>query len=739
MKLFDALSHMGSAKLTRRTFLKASAGATGLALLGLSGCQTNASGSRRRNARRGAQLSYQTCPRNCHDTCAIISETAEGRITRIKGDPNHPITAGSLCVKMNHYRNWVYHPDRILYPMKRVGTKGEGKFERISWDEALNTIAQNLNEIVSTYGSEAVLPYSYSGNLGYVQNYGPPERFFNRLGASFLARDVCVAAGSAALLHSYGADYGVDPENYAHSKLLVSWGINEAATNVHALKFIQQAQENGAKIVVVNPARTPLANQADMFLQIKPGTDAALALGVINLIIINRQHDQEYINQYTTGFDALVEKAREYPIARVASLTGLTEESIREFAELYGTIKPSIIRIGYGMQRHTNGGSMVRAISMLPAVVGQLGTGAASGYAYINFAYWVADWAALGRPDLLGGAAPRSISMNQLGAALTGALETTKELPVKGLIVFNSNPLAITQNAGLARTGMARDDLFTVVMDIFRTDTVDYADIVIPASTFFEYEDFNQTYLGSYIYHNEPAIQALGESRSNSEFFNALAKRCGFTEALWDDTVEDCIRAALANNHPFNSGATYERLKKEHWIKQTLPVPFADKVFPTPSGKIEFYSESLREKGLHPVADYVPLVESETASPALFRRYPLLLLTPAGKNLLNSQMHNVAHISELMGQPIIFIHPNDAAPRGIQDGSLLEVYNDRGVTRLVARISDKAVKPGVTVSHSSPWPKLLNGTNINNLTHDRLTDIGGGSTYHTNLVEIRRV
>jgi len=739
MKLLDNLPNAWDTKMTRRTFLKTSAGVVGIGGLAMMGLSCAGMPGATRRGRTSRQLSFQTCPRNCHDTCGIITETVDGVITRIKGDPTHPITAGSLCVKMNHYRNWVYHPDRILYPMKRVGAKGEGRFERISWDEALDIAAQRINGVVNTYGAEAVLPYDYSGVLGYVQNYGPPIRFFHRLGASFLAREVCASAGSAAIPYTYGVDMGLSPEDYVDTKLMVSWGINEAATNVHGIKFIHQAQEKGAKLVVVNPSRTPLANQADLYLQIKPGTDAALALGVINILIERGLHDQDYINRYTIGFDQLVQQARQYPVDRVASITGLTRESILEFAELYGTIKPSIVRMGYGMQRTTNGGSMIRAISLLPAVVGQVGAGRSAGYTYINSAYWDVDWNAVQRYDLVGDATPRTINMNELGKALTGGLETTRDLPIKCLIVFNSNPLAMVQHSGLARRGMDREDLFTIAVDIFKTDTVDYADLVLPACTFFEFEDFNQSYLGYYISHNAPAIPPLGESRANSDIFNALAKRCGFTEDLWNDTPEDVIRAALSNNSPLFSGATYERLKEEHWIKLTIPVPFADKVFPTPSGKIEFYSERLREVGLHPVAEYVPLLESATASPALFARYPLLLLTPATKNFSNSMMHNVRHIEELMGHPIIFIHPDDANARGIADGDMLEAYNDRGTTRLAARVSDKAVKPGVTVAHKCTWPKLLDGTSVNKLTYDYLTDIGGGSTYHTNLIELRKV
>lgn len=709
-------------------------------LVGLEGFSLSGVGEARANDEVSEPVfKHCTCPRNCHDTCSLICKVVDGKIVSITGDPDNPITSGAPCVKMNHYINWVNSADRILYPMKRVGAKGEGKFERITWDEAYEVIASKINEAVEQYGPQAILPHSYSGNLGFVQNYSAPHRFFYRLGASKLARDICSSAGAAAVPFTYGADFGIDPENYVKTSLYVSWGINEAATNVHAVKFIKQMKEAGGKLIVINPVRTPLANFADLFIRPKPGTDAALALGVANIIIEEGMYDAEYVEQNTVGFDELKTKAAEYPVERVSEITGVSAEDVRALAEMYGgTADSSVIRIGYGIQRNTNGGSMVRAITLLPALMGMVGKDDHSGYVYMNAGYWAVD---LGGNDgsALDPEGTRTISINQLGLALTGGLETTKEIPVTVLIAFNSNPVAVSSNSELIREGLMREDLFTVVSDIFATDTVDYADIVLPASTFFEYEDINQDYLGWYLRYNEPAIEPMGECKSNIEMINGLAKACGFTDEMFDDTAADVIKDLIGPGEGYYEGITYERLQQEHWIKITAGVPFADKAFPTPSGKIELYSELLAEAGLDPVAEYVPTLESEEGSPDLFAKYPLTLLSPSTKNLLNSQMHGVPQIADLIGDPLLFITPQDADQRGIADGDEVIVKNDRGEVHLIARVSETCTAPGVVKTIKCPWPKLSrDGKNVNALTSDVLTDLGNNSTYHTNLVEVSK-
>ncbi len=752
MKLHEKVSAFFSEKLvSRRSFLKGSATAGAAAtMMGLVGCSTEEETPdvqdpvtpdvQEPTPAPVGTLTHQACPRNCHDTCSIISEVVDGKIVKISGNKDNVITAGGLCVKMNHYMSWVYSPDRVLYPMKRVGAKGEGKFEQITWDEALATIADKTKAAIDQYGSETVLPYSYSGNLGMVQNYGAPNSYFNRIASSRLQRTVCASAGDAAIPYTYGADNGLDPEQYPNTKLYVSWGINEAATNVHALKFIKECKENGGKILVVNPVRIPIANFADQFVQIKPGTDAAFALGVANYIIENNMQDQAYIDANTIGYDELKAKAAEYTLARTAEITGVSEQEIIDFATTYAGTKPSILKIGYGIQRNSNGGSMIRAITLLPALVGTIGMGDNSGYTYINAAYWKPNYSGLTSPEFVEGMDLRRINMNEIGKALTGDHPLTSELPITVLMVYNSNPVAITQNVGLVRKGLAREDLFTVVMDIFRTDTADYADIILPACTFFEYEDLNQDYLGFYVRYNQPAIAPLGESKSNMDMFAMIAKAMGYTDSFFDMTSEEAMAVVLDQVDLIDQGITYEKLKADGFAKIHVDTPYKDKVFKTPSGKIEFYSETLGETGLHPVADYVPTAESSDGDPALFAKYPLTLVTPATKNLLNSQMHSIPQIQELMGEPVVFVNTEDAASRGIADGDKLRLYNDRGETILVARVSADTTRKGTLLAFNCPWPKLIEGgTSVNELTSDRLTDIGFGSTYHTNLVEIAKM
>jgi anaerobic selenocysteine-containing dehydrogenase len=619
--------------------------------------------------------------------------------------------------------------------MKRVGKKGAGIWEQISWQEANEIIANKFKEISDTYGAEAILPYSYSGNLGLVNNYGVPNRFWHKLGASNLERSVCSTAGSVATKYTFGQVGGIDPETYAKTQLFVSWGINHAATNVHALKFINQARENGAKVVEINPVRTPLASQADLFIQLKPGTDAALALGAMNVIISENLYDKNFVANYTLGFEELAEKVKAYPADKVAEITGVPAETIIEFARMYATTKPAIIRAGFGIQRHSNGGRMIRAITLLPALVGMLGV-EGGGYAYINSDYWAYDWKSLTRPDLLAGRKVRTINMNELGKALTGQMETTKQIPVKALFVYNSNPMAMGTNTNLTKEGLQREDLFTVVADPFLTDTADYADILLPASTFFEYEDINSDYLGWYVRLNMPAIPALGESKSNLEIFAGLAKAMGFTEACFSQNAAEVIKDALNSGNPIFAGITYQALREKHWLKLKMGTPFADKKFKTPSGKVEFYSADLAKKGIDPVAEHIPLAESQEASPELFAQYPLALLTPASNYLTSSQFHNLSYIQELYPGPIINLNPADASARNLKNGDWVYAFNDRGKVKLKVKIS-QITKPGVAMSVKAPWHKYSpEGTAINALTPDRLGDMGNVSTYHTNLIQV---
>lgn len=731
-------------KLTRRSFLKVSAATAGAAAMSSLTVKADEelptyeipANTKPDKFTTGGEWFKNTCPRNCHDTCSIKTQVVDGKVIRIKGADN-PYTGGNVCVKMNHYVNYLYHPDRLLYPMKRVGAKGEGKFERITWDEAYQAIVENTKEVIKEYGPNAIMQYFYSGTLGYVSNYSMPARYFNKIGATGCLGNICLATGATAIPYTYGAEAGVDPEQYANTSLYVSWGTNEAASGVHQVKFIKQCKENGGKIIVINTTPTPISEFADLYIRPKVGTDAALALGIANVLITENLYDKDFVEKYTHGFEQLKEQAANYTPEKASEITGVPAEDIIECARMYGTIKPSIMRIGYGMQRHTNGGSMIRAISFLPALVGEIGKGHTSGYAFFNDHTWVVDWDVLGSTHLNTNPNPRSINMIELSKALTGELETTKETPIKQLFVFVANPMTSTPNIEKTRKGLEREDLFTIVSDIFHTDTVDYADIVLPATTLFEQEDLNQDYLAWYIRYNEPAIEPLGEAKSNVEIFRGLAKAMGFTDPEFDLTTGEIIAETLEHAGEMFGGITYEELKEKHWHKVNPGVPYGDLKFATPSGKIEFYSESIQKDwGLHPVAEYVPTKESKEGNKELYAKYPLTFLTLTTKNFINGQMSQVEHIQAVNKKPVVFIHADDAKVRGIVDGERVIVKNDRGYTKLIAKITTEKVMPGVVLAYKSPWSKILKRPNINATTSEELSDIGYGSTFHTNLVDV---
>ena len=731
-------------KLSRRSFLKVSAATAGVAALtSLTGCSNDEetieipANTKPENFSTGGDWFKNTCPRNCHDTCSLKTQVIDGKVIRIKGDETNPYTGGNLCVKMNHYVNYLYSQDRLMYPMRRVGKKGEGKFERISWKDAFKEIAKQTKKILKEDGPNAIQQYNYSGNLGYVQNYGMPVRYFNKLGAASVKGNICLATGVASLPYTYGSYLGIDPEKYADTKLYVSWGTNESATAVHSVKFIKKCQENGGKVVVINPTPTPVSEFADMYIKIKPGTDTVLALAVANILIQENLYDKEYCEQYTIGLDELKIEAAKYPVEIASEITGVSKEQIIELAKTYGTIKPSILRMGYGIQRHFNGGTMLRAISFLPALVGMVGAGEDAGFVFINDGYWQVDWNKLGAGQLNTNENRNVISYTKLGEALNGLLDTTKETPIKHLFVFNGNPMASVPNVELIRKGLEREDLFTVVADIFHTETVDYADIVLPATTFFEHEDMNQDYFANYVKYNEPAIEALGECKSNHHIFQELAKEMGFKDKEFDLTTGEIIAEILENASEIYGGITYSDIKEKHWQKLAIGVPFEDKKFNTPSGKIEFYSETIKNDwGLHPVVEHIAPEESKGGNKELISKYPLQFMTLHTKNLINGQLSQLPHIQNVMGDPMLYINPVDAEARGLNDGDMVTVKNDRGDCKLKVKITSEKVLPGYVLSYACPWGKLFGGRNVNSTTSDRYSDIGEGSSFHSNLVEV---
>ena len=548
---------------------------------------------------------HGVCPHDCPDTCSFQVTVRDGVAIKIKGDERHPVTQGFLCVKVNDYLSRTYNETRVLTPRRRVGPKGSGEFVQISWDDALDEIATRLKGVVAEHGAEAILPYSYSGTLGKLHNDSMDYRFFNRLGASELDRTICSVAGEHGILHTVGEKLGTDPESYVYSDLIVIWGSNPVSTNPHLMPFIKRARQRGAQMIVIDPRRTRTAAQADWHIQPQPGTDAALALGVMHVLFAEWLTDNAYLEANTVGHAELRGRAAEYPPARVAAITGLAEEEIVRLARTYGGTKRAVIRVNYGLQRHTNGGMMIRTVACLPALTGAYGTHgggltlSTSGGKRINET-------ALQRPDLRERPV-RTINMTSIGDALTGDLDP----PIKAMIVYNANPASAAPNQEVVKAGLMRDDLFLVVHDPFFSDTAMYADILLPATTQLEQMDLHTAYGTYYVSLNQQAIAPLGESVRNTELFRLLAARMGFTEPAFQDTDEDLIDQALSSDHPRMAGITRERLVQEGFVRLNLPspetfVPFASGVFATPSGKIELYSENPRGAGPRPTAHARP-------------------------------------------------------------------------------------------------------------------------------------
>ncbi len=693
----------------------------------------------------------------------MLAFVEEGKLVRVSGNPDNPFTRGNLCRKVAHYEERVYSKDRVLYPMRRIGPKGEGQFERISWEEALAEISGRWKTIIREHGPEAILPYSYAGTMGIVQMSACDSRLWNRMGASQLKRTICSAAAEVGYGFVNGWTGGIDPEEFADSRFIIAWGTNLSSTNVHQMPFVREAQAKGATFVVIDPYRTRTANAADWFVQPKPGSDAALALGMARVIFTENLHDEAYLEANTIGWQQFRERCAEYPPERVAALTGLDADEIVRLAKAYATQTPSAIRLGYGLSRTGSGGGMIRAIACLPAVIGAWGKHA-SGLLLSTSAHFPINWRNVKRPDLLhspddespkkwGRRTPRAINMNEIGRAL---LETAAP-PLLSLYVYNSNPAAVAPNSNLVLKGLQRSDLFTVVHEQMMSDTARYADILLPATTQLEHLDLMRAYGHLYINLCRPAIAPLGEARPNLDVMNALAKAMGYTDSIFDETADDVVRGALDSDHPDMAGITYEYLLEHGFAKlgqgasrqsananrQTNEARIQGTLgrqpaFRTSSGKIELYSEQAAREGFDPLPSYEAAAESAEADPALAREFPVNLLSPAAHHFLNSTFSNIESLQKSEKEPRIWIHPKDAESRGIADGDPLRVWNRRGEVRLRAVVSEN-VKPGVAWSPSLWWHRDSPGGNVNMLTSDRLTDMGGGSTFHTNLIQFEKI
>lgn len=684
------------------------------------------------------------CPHDCPDTCAMLVTVTDGVATAVKGDPDHPNTAGVLCTKVSRYLERTYHSDRLLYPMKRVGKKGEGKFARISWEEALATITEKLKTIAAR-DPRAILPYSYAGTMGVVQGESMAMRFFNRLGASKLDRTICSSAGGVGLKYTLGAKRGMDTEQYEHSKLILIWGGNPIASNLHFWMRAQEAKRQGAILIAIDPYRSLTAEKCDYHLAVSPGTDAALALGMMHVLIRDDLLDHEYIDAYTLGYPQLKERVSEWTPQKTAQTCGITPDQVELLAHLYGeTAKrgdPVAIRVNYGVQRAHGGGMAVRNIACLPALVGAW-RHAAGGVLLSSGETYPKREQQLQRPDLMPNdkaRPPRTINMSTIGDDLLRPASEEFGPAVEALIVYNANPVAVAPESAKVARGFAREDLFTVVLEHFQTDTVDYADIVLPATTQLEHTDVHATYGHLYIVANNPAIAPLGEAKPNSEIFRLLAAGMGFNDPCFKDSDDDLAAQAFDATHPHAIHFDWPRLKQDGWMKLSTPdAPFAQGGFPTPSGKCEFYSELMKKDGLDPLPTYIPPYESPDSAPELAKKYPLAMISPPQRNFLNTTFVNVKSLRDTEGEPYLEINPADADTRGIADGDMVRIFNDRGSMVAKAHVTANA-REGLVVALSIWWKKLASdGKNANELTSQRLTDMGRAPTFYDVLVQVEK-
>jgi anaerobic selenocysteine-containing dehydrogenase len=676
-------------------------------------------------ADRPTRIVQAVCPHDCPDTCALHVSVAGApgaeRVVRVAGDPEHAPTHGVLCTKVSRYAERTYSAQRLLTPLKRVGRKGEGRFEPVGWDEALDDIAARLSAIAARE-PQAILPYSYAGTMGLVQGDGMAARFFHKLGASLLDRTICSTAGGDALAATYGAKVGMHLPYFAESRLILIWGSNPITSSLHFWTFAQQAKRAGARLVCIDPRRTETADKCHQHIALLPGTDGALALGVMHELLANSWVDEDYVARHVEGWPALRERALQWPPERAAQVCGIGADEVRGLARDYGTLQPAAIRLNYGMQRVRGGGNATRLVALLPCLTGAWRHRA--GGLLLSASGWFRHarrdaW--LQRPDLLAGRPARTINMSAIGDALLDARPK-----IEAVVVYNSNPVAVAPENGKVARGFAREDLFTVVLEHFQTDTADHADYVLPATTQLEHWDAHFSYGHTDAMLNRPAVAPLGQAKSNAEIFRLLAARMGFTEPCFSDSDEAMARGAFDP-----AQVDLDTMARQGWAPLAVPeAPFADGGFPTPSGKALADAPGLG------VPDHVPNYESAASSPELAARYPLAMISPPARHFLNSSFVNVESLRAAEREPRLELHPGDAEARGIEDGCVVRVFNDRGEYRCKAALNQRA-RPGVVVGLGIWWRKMgLNGTNVNELTHQRLTDIGRAPAFYDCLVEV---
>ncbi|MDP2417273.1 MAG: molybdopterin oxidoreductase family protein [Hydrogenophaga sp.] len=665
------------------------------------------------------------CPHDCPDTCSLITTVENGVAVRVQGNPAHRHTDGALCTKVSRYTERTYHPERLLQPLKRSGPKGSGRFEPVGWDEALDDIAARLQNIAAR-DPQAIQPYSYAGTMGLVQGEGLAARFFHRLGAAHLERTICASAGAEGLMTTLGGKVGMKVEHFAQSKLIVIWGSNSVASNLHFWRLAQQAKRDGARLVCIDPRRSETAEKCHEHIALRPGTDAALALALMHELIRHDWLDHGYIAQHTEGWEGLRERALQWPPERASAVCGVPVQQITDLARAYGTTQPAAIRLNYGMQRVRGGGNAVRAIACLPALVGAW-RHPAGGLLLSASGHFPVQRNALHRPDLLAGRTPRTVNMSTIGDDLLRPASPKFGPQIEALIVYNSNPVAVAPESGKVVQGFAREDLFTVVLEHFQTDTADYADYILPATTQLEHWDIHMSYGHTDVLLNRPAIAPLGQARTNTDIFRALAARMGFTDPCFlDDDLRLCRTA-------FGDAVDFDALLQHGYATLPLPdAPFAHGGFPTASGRCTFFSAALAAQGMDGLPDHLPNHEPIGSSP----HYPLAMISPPARNFLNSTFVNVKSLRDMEGEPLLEIHPDDAQARNIQTGQMVRVLNDRGEYRCKAKVTARA-RSGVVNGLGVWWRKLGPfGTNVNEVTSQKLTDMGHGPVFYDCLVEV---
>ena len=693
------------------------------------------------------------CPHDCPDTCSMVFEVEGEKLISVHGNKNHPATRGGLCVKLKDYEKRHYHPDRILYPMRRTGPKGSKQFERISWDEALDEIVDRWKAIIAGYGPQAIIPYSYLGHQGLVHGLNGGDAFFNRLGATVCERTFCGEGSATAWVLTHGPSGGMDPESFVHSKYIIIWGCNSVSTNLHHWHFVQEARKRGAKVVVIDAYKSRTAKQADWHIAPRPGTDGALAMALINTIIEEDLIDRDYVDQYTVGFDELAGRASTRTPEWAAGITGIPAEDIRTLAREYAGTKPAAIRIGVALERHYGGGQTIRAACCLPAITGawrEVGGG------MYQMTFWEHPYKldVICRPDFIP-TGTRVVNNLQIGRALTGEMEL--DPPIMSMMCWNSNPVTQAPECDKIVKGLLRDDLFLVSAEHFISDTAAYADIVLPASMGAEMEDIILSWGHNYLTYNTRCVASPGEAVPNNEIFRRLAARMGFEDERFKWTDSECLENFVDWDSPACEGIDLDYLRKHGFARLNIGspderAPHREGNFPTPSGKCELKSETAAKgnfvvgpfrqmyedmqpgEPLDTLPDYVPNRESAQSSPELAKKYPLSIVSPKSHGFLNSCYANMKHKIEGQGEQFVLINRADAEPRGIKEGGRVRVFNDRGAFEGDARITDD-VNPGVIVATLGYWRQLTRGT-VNIISSAEFVNMGHAPTFSDNLVQV---